>query len=59
MIRMYTQIEICRILIACETATELLNISEFLQDTGNALGGVAWDVYDHLMLNLVFLKGQI
>lgn len=50
---MYTQMEICWILIGCKAATELMFFREILEDTGHRLGDEAFDVYNSKMLNLL------
>lgn len=55
----YNQIEICWILLVCEKADELVTVREELEYTGHVLGSVAFEVYNLLMFNFLFLKNRV
>lgn len=55
---MYTQLEICGIFLQCDTATELMDVRELLEETGHYIGSVAFEVYNNSM-NLLLITEKI
>lgn len=53
---MFTQLEIINILISCNTATELLEIRDLLEETGHVLQFVAMQVYNGFMCHFLSLE---